>query len=218
MEPIFWHDRWQKGDIGFHQSEVNDLLRKHWPSLGFAPGSQVFVPLCGKSHDMAWLAAAGHHVIGAELSPVAVDAFFAERDLAPETRLTAGFSVKSAGPYELWCGDVFAFPVEAVAGCDAAYDRAALVAFPPEMQPRYAKKLIAILPRSARVLLVGLDFDQSVMAGPPFSTPRAQVEDLFGASFRIAALECCDGLKNSPNLKKRGVTRLEEALYLLERT
>ncbi|MGO1893263.1 MAG: thiopurine S-methyltransferase, partial [Luteimonas sp.] len=68
MEPDFWHERWQQNRIGFHQEKPLPLLLKHWPSLGLAAGSRVFVPLCGKSLDMPWLAERGHRVLGVELS------------------------------------------------------------------------------------------------------------------------------------------------------
>ena len=218
MDPAFWTDRWQKGDIGFHQPEVNDLLAKHWPSRGLAAGSTVFVPLCGKSLDMAWLANRGHHVVGVELSEVAVDAFFAEQGLAPATSLAGAMTVKSSGPFELWCGDLFDLPREAVAKADAAYDRASLVAFPPAEQQRYAKKLSQLVPAAAPIVLVGLAFDSSEMAGPPFSTPRTQIERLFGAAYVIRVIETRDGLERTLNLKRRGLTALEETLYELRRT
>ena len=77
MQPDFWHQRWSENQIGFHQSAPTPLLLKHWPTLGIAPGAQVFVPLAGKSLDMAWLASQGHRVLGVELSQLAVEQFFA---------------------------------------------------------------------------------------------------------------------------------------------
>ena len=88
---IFWHERWQKKETGFHQPAVNDLLQLYWPRLGLEAGSEVFVPLCGRSLDMVWLADQGHRVIGAELSQIAIDEFFAERGLTPATSTNAGF-------------------------------------------------------------------------------------------------------------------------------
>src|SRR5690606_7289998 len=84
MDPDFWRQRWRDNKIGFHQERVLPLLEKHWPSLGLATGSRVFVPLCGKSLDMAWLAARGHRVLGVELSPIAVEQFFDENALVPD--------------------------------------------------------------------------------------------------------------------------------------
>ena len=64
MQPEFWHQRWADNQIGFHQHAPTPLLLKHWPALGIAPGAKVFVPLAGKSLDMAWFAAQGHRVLG----------------------------------------------------------------------------------------------------------------------------------------------------------
>ena len=72
MEEAFWQARWAQGQIGFHLQEVNPYLQQHWPSLSIAPGSQVLVPLCGKSLDMAWLAGQGLRVLGVELADRAV--------------------------------------------------------------------------------------------------------------------------------------------------
>ncbi len=141
MDPKFWHERWEKQDTGFHQPTVHDLLQTHWAELEVGRGTSVFVPLCGKSLDMAWLAEQGHRVIGAELSELAVDEFFAGRGLEVATRTVGRFTVKSAGPYEIWCGDIFYLPHEAVEGVAAIYDRASLIAFPASMQQRYADTL-----------------------------------------------------------------------------
>jgi thiopurine S-methyltransferase len=216
MEPQFWNDRWQSGEIGFHKTEAHDLLAKHWPRLGLAPGSEVFVPLCGKSLDMVWLAEQGHRVVGAELSDVAVDAFFAERGLEPEVEMLGGFKVKSAGPFKIWQGDIFELPLRAVKGVAAVYDRASLVAFPPEMQPRYAAKLAEIVPAAAPIVIIGLGYPQEQMQGPPFSVPLARIGDLFSRTYQITLLESRDGLEQSQNIKQRGVTALEESLYVLK--
>ncbi len=56
---------------------------RFWSCLELTQGSRVFVPLCGKSQDMLWLAQQGHEVIGVELSPVAVAGLFRENGLQP---------------------------------------------------------------------------------------------------------------------------------------
>lgn len=217
MDHSFWNERWQKGETGFHRARPHDQLVRFWPTLGLPAGSTVFVPLCGKSLDMVWLAEAGHRVIGAELSELAVDSFFAERGLAPEVEEVPDFKVKRAGPYEIWCGDIFALPANAVAGAAAVYDRAALVAFPPAMQPRYADKLTELTPAGTPILLVGLDYEQARMSGPPFATSLQSVVSLFGPKHDIAVLEARDGIEMSPNLRDRGLDHLVESLYLLRR-
>ena len=68
-------------------------------------GAQIHVPLCGKSLDMVWLAEHGHTIIGTELAEIAVDQFFADRSRTPASVTSSGFTIKRAGPYEIWCGD-----------------------------------------------------------------------------------------------------------------
>ena len=217
MEPEFWTKRWQEGEIGFHRPEVHDYLARHWHVLKLEPESEIFVPLCGKATDMVWLAEQGHSIIGVELSPVAVDAFFAEQELQPTTRVSGPFMIKEAGPYTIWCGDVFALPPSVTRDISAVYDRAALVAFPPDMQPAYAAKLAELTPSRVPTMLVGLSYRQGEISGPPFSTPLPQVAMLFGPTHSLSIIEARDGLEQSENLKSRGVTWLEESLYILRR-
>ncbi len=86
MTPDFWHQRWLKGETGWHQEEINPHLQTYWPPPGVEANTGVLVPLCGKSRDMLWLAGEGYRVLGVEISPLGVEAFFAENGLNPEIR------------------------------------------------------------------------------------------------------------------------------------
>ena len=216
MDPSFWLKRWQQNETGFHQDKVQPALAKHWPELQVAQRSRVFVPLCGKSLDMTWLADQGLTVIGSELSELAADAYFNERGQTASIRGVDGFTIKSSGPVEIWCGDFFALTRDHI-NATAAYDRAALVAMPPEMQKKYADKLAELMPFASQTLLIGLDYKQAEMKGPPFAIPRAHVHALFDSYFDVTLIEARDGLAKSDHLSKRGVTYLEEATYILRR-
>ena len=76
-----WLDRWQEDRIGFHEANVNRHLQNWFPRLAPAPGSGVFLPLCGKAVDIHWIARQGFEVVGIELSSIAIEAFFAENSL-----------------------------------------------------------------------------------------------------------------------------------------
>ena len=78
MKKEFWLERWERQEIGFHQSEINPYLCQYWNEVHAARESEVFVPLCGKSRDMLWLRKQGHTVLGVELSAIAAQAFFKE--------------------------------------------------------------------------------------------------------------------------------------------
>src|SRR5690606_5572725 len=157
MDPDFWLQRWREGRTGFHNEHVQPLLERHWPTLGLASGSRVFVPLAGKSLDLPWLAARGHRVLGVELSPLAVSQFFEENRMTPATRVTRHGVHHVAGDIELICGDAFALDAHALADCTGVYDRAALIALPPDLRARYVDELYGALPPGCRGLLVTLE-------------------------------------------------------------
>jgi thiopurine S-methyltransferase len=217
MDRTFWLERWHRREIGFHQEKVQTALEKHWSSLNLAKGATVFVPLAGKSLDMFWLREQGYRVVGVELSEVAVAEFFSEHGLTPTVRKDGPFTVSFADQIELWCGDFFALKTSDLPPLDAAYDRAALVAMPDDMQPRYAAKMAELMPAHSQTLLLGLDYNQSEMKGPPFAIPDTDIRKLFESNFTVGVLGVRDGLAKSDHLRKRGVTRLEEATYLLKR-
>lgn len=198
MDPDFWHQRWREGRTGFHQNRPTPLLLGHWPVLGLAPGSQVFVPLAGKSLDLVWLAAQSHRVLGVELSPLAVAQFFAEHGLTPQVHDSRYGHHYRAGDIELICGDVFGLDADVLADCAAVYDRAALIALPPPLRRRYVHELHALLPTGCRGLLITLEYPPHEKQGPPFAAPEAEVRELYGRDWRVETLERRDILAQQP--------------------
>jgi thiopurine S-methyltransferase len=83
MKHRFWNNRWERGEIGFHQAEITPFLSRFFPSLGLAKNARVLVPLCGKSLDLLWMREQEYQVVGVELSEQAVSAFFAENGIEP---------------------------------------------------------------------------------------------------------------------------------------
>jgi thiopurine S-methyltransferase len=210
MQPEFWHKKWDSGQIGFHQPEVNPYLQRHW---AVAETARVLVPLCGKSLDLAWLAGRGHQVLGIELSQKAIEDFFNEHQVQPQISQKGAFKAYRGGAIELWCGDFFALTASDVADCTALYDRAALIALPAPMRERYAAHLQQILALGVQGLLITLDYDQTQMPGPPFAVGDDEVKRLLSGAWQVQALEEQDVLGESGKFLQAGVTRLEERVY-----
>ncbi|OGT01005.1 MAG: thiopurine S-methyltransferase [Gallionellales bacterium RIFCSPLOWO2_12_FULL_59_22] len=215
MEKDFWLERWERKETGFHQDEVNPYLRQYWQELGLAKNSEVFVPLCGKSRDMLWLREQGHTVLGVELSPVAAQAFFEENGLHPHRTAGEGFDCCEADGIRILCGDFFDIGRDDLAQTIAVYDRASLVALPPEMRERYARHLASILPPVTQILLVTFDYPQAEMSGPPFAVSVGEVQALYREYAEIRLLAQLDVLAQNPRFRERGVSRLQENIFLL---
>jgi thiopurine S-methyltransferase len=197
MDHDFWHERWDLNQIGFHESEANALMVAHLDALDLAPGARVFLPLCGKTRDIAWLLDRGSRVVGAELSEKAVRALFAEMDFAPEVSEQGRLRRFSGPDIDILAGDVFDVTAEALGPVDAVYDRAALVALPSGTRPRYAAHVHDIT-GGARQLLICFEYDQNVMPGPPFSVDAAEVGRVHAPRYglkRLATQPVDGGLK-----------------------
>lgn len=217
MHHDFWHERWQTGQIGFHQSTVHPFLARWWPQLGVPASARVYVPLCGKSLDMAWLANRGHAIVGSELSPLAIRDFFAEQGLEPVRLEQHGFIRHSAGPYTILEGDALALTTEQAGPIEAIYDRAALVALPPGMRATYAASLARLAPPGAQALLVAFEYPQEMKGGPPFSVEAAEIREQFEAAFTVREVERLDILAASPKFAEIGIPALHETAIVLER-
>lgn len=207
MEADFWLTRWEKREIGFHQVEINRFLKQYWPSLELARDSTVLVPLCGKSRDMLWLAQRGHHVLGVELSEAAVQEFFEELEVQPKVDQQGSFTHYSAENVELLVGDFFALTAENLQEVAGVYDRAALVALPPEMRRDYVNLLAAILPAKSQTLLITFEYRLGDREGPPFSIDIGAVQSLFEG-------RCDLNMLDSQSFDLRGVDATEHAFRL----
>ena len=191
MKADFWHDRWAAQKIGFHQRNANALLVAHFAAIGLAPGGRVFVPLCGKTRDIAWLMAQGCRVVGAELSETAVQQLFAEIDIVPEVTAVGALTRYAVEGLDVFIGDIFALTSEDLGHVDAVYDRAALVALPDTMRGRYVDHVVAIT-GAVRQLVVTFTYDQALMNGPPFSISEATMMAQYDAIYDLQALQTLD--------------------------
>jgi thiopurine S-methyltransferase len=203
----FWHEKWRQGSIGFHEAQPNAYLTRHHAWL--AGCRRILAPLCGKAHDLAYLAARGHEVVGVELVEDAVRQFFAEHETTPTIEARDGFAIYAAGPITVLAGDVFATTSELIGGIDGIYDRAALVALPAELRARYVSHLHEIAPRARRTLLISIEYPPGALQGPPFCVDESEVRALF----RDAEVRVIDeGL----DPRRRANGQMRERCYAIE--
>jgi len=193
MEHSFWHSKWQKNEIGFHEPEGNALLVKYSSFLigddsPSSSSSRIFVPLCGKTRDIGWLLAQGCEVVGAELSEVAITQLFEELGVEPTISTSTNGKVYAKDGLTVYVGDIFKLTSSDIGNVTGVYDRAALVALPSPLREQYSAHLIEIT-QCAPQLIISFDYDQNEMAGPPFSVNEKTVDSLYSADYNIQRLE-----------------------------
>lgn len=187
MQADFWHQRWEKGQIGFHESEINPLLIAHFNKLNLRQGQRVFVPLCGKTHDISWLLNQGYRIAGAELSEQAIKALFNSLNIKPKVSVIQGFLLYQAENIDIFVGDLFNLSDAMLGAVDAIYDRAALVALPTRMRVQYSQHLVHIC-HTAKQLLICFDYEQTSLDGPPFAVNALEVQQHYADKYQITML------------------------------
>lgn len=207
MQADFWHAMWASGAVGFHQSDINGFLRMHWPDLALQGDETVLVPLCGKSLDMLWLRQQGHAVLGVELSPKALDEFVLENQLPAKSLEHSVFGGYQLPSMRLLCGDFFRLSAQECSSVRAVYDRAAIVALPDAMRRQYAAHLGTILAPGTRMLMVTMEYDSSLLAGPPFSVPEAEIRGLFDGCAQLEKVA-------EQTFSRKGVAAVEKVFLL----
>jgi thiopurine S-methyltransferase len=228
MQQDFWLERWQKGETGFHQEQLNPYLGYFYGEKGASLATRqtlkVFVPLCGKSVDMFWLAQNSYQVLGIECSDIAVKAFF-EKNKIDYRIVDEGKAfdryISDAKPdqarIEILQGDFFDLVPGDLEGVTDIYDRASMIALPEPMRLDYFKKMLELQAEGMRTLLITLTYPQDEMDGPPFSVTENELNELYGEDFKIDKLLGKDILVDEPRFQQRGLTCLYETAYKLTR-
>jgi thiopurine S-methyltransferase len=208
-----WLSRWEQGRTGWHEPGGNTALKKFWPEL--PAGSRVLVPLCGKSPDLVWLASRGLDVTGVELSPLAAQAFFSDNHLRFSVVERSDFCIYQADECSIaiHCGDFFAFS-SANSGVpfDALFDRGALVALPASVRSGYARQTDRLLKPNARRLLITLEYDQSIVEGPPFSVSAEEVRRYWPSLRPVSAKDDIDN--GPPKFRDAGLAEMIEVVWM----
>lgn len=114
--------------------KVDPILMKNIRELTAGRDNlRIFVPMCGKTHDMLWLAEQGHAITGAEINPRYIRAFFRDAELEYELRSEQITTKTKANVYEadgqnitLYQCDIFDLSVEVLSQFDAIWDQSAL--------------------------------------------------------------------------------------------
>jgi thiopurine S-methyltransferase len=227
MKASFWHACWERNSLGFHQESIHPFLSQYLLPLITSKAhldepekpQTVFVPLCGKSDDMVWLAE-HFDVVGAELSDIACRDFFVEKNIAITPNVVN--NVKSKGDFKqythgnitLFQGDFFKLYPNQLPVFDWVYDRAAIIALPSAMQQSYASHLSSFLGAHSQLFLISIEFPQEELAGPPFAIFKQDIERLF-SGFKVKCIAEHELEDKTFAQRRFNVSHLKETLYLI---
>lgn len=183
-----WLRLWaEKPDLEFDKGGNTNSLIRHFLELGIATGSEVLFPLCGKAESMMSLAAHGYSITGIEISPIAIDRFFAEHHLPfrQEVKGTSRVYAAENLALQIYCDDLFkGFDLQ----CAGFFDFAALVAIRPEKRKQYVEALKLMLAPGAKGIVAILQYEGPAL-NAPYSMSSEEFIALFADRFTISEVE-----------------------------
>lgn len=193
-----WYGRWSTGTTRWHRSTVHPALLEHIEKddtdvlVPGTKGARILVPLCGKTVDLAYLAASNkvETVVGVDGIRKALDEFAQEhaalnvREIKNEsisTNKNIKFERFQGDSIVLLKGDFFDLDDTVVTEkFDVVWDRAAMVAIQPALRQDYVGIIRKVLKRGGTVLLsVYVRPDGSKTKGPPFLIDEEEVRRLY---------------------------------------
>lgn len=178
-----------------------------------APTTRVFLPLCGKSVDLSYLARQTKvvtEVVGVDGVQKALEEFSKENpDLEvhqesatePSKAEHSAFARFTGKNILLLKGNYFDLNEDATDGkFQAIFDRASMVAIDPSLREAYIETIGKLIAPGGRILLVtierrtGTEEDKS---GPPFSIPENEVRRLYERHSWVNSITRLDDNANS---------------------
>jgi thiopurine S-methyltransferase len=215
-QKINWHDFWSReGNPGFHEEEGNGYLKQFLPSFDLNPGDHVFLPLCGKTVDMLWLVEQGFTVSGVELSEVAVKAFFEESGIDYKVEPLEDFTCYYSDKIKIYHGNFIDLKPWHLQSCQLVYDRAAIIAIEPDIRHLYSQHMLHIIPQTAAMMVILLEYDQEVISGPPFSVTPGEIESCYAKRYQIETLFREEMIDQEPRWRERGLKSFKETVLKL---
>lgn len=211
-----WLDCWQEGRTPFHRQQVQQDLIYFWPLINQNQPRKVFVPLCGKTLDMHWLAEQGLAVTGIDLSIIAIESFIQEQGLTLNHKKIKGIDCFQNPEYNLLVGNIFNLDDSLITHQDVMYDRAALIALPEKLRKTYVDCCLKWLKPGATILLKTIHYKQELMEGPPYAVGSNEVYQLFQHCQSIQPLMTRNRyLPENDSLYQRGLRFYQDQIWFI---
>jgi len=239
--------------LGWHKEDINPYLLKHINTILLSsnagnaypiPKHNVFVPLCGKSIDLAYLATHTgiRNVVGIDIVRNAavefadehteftiqevVDKQCKEEDDTNNKKIGKDMQTFKGNKLTILIGDLFQMPTND--RYDIIYDRASIVAIKPSLRQDYVKLMGTLLQPGGSILLITLDrrkttSDEAKNDGPPFSINEEEIRQLYESQSWVESVTLLEEVndlttdEDAERWKKKGVLELYELVFLIRK-
>jgi len=169
----YWSSRYQNNDVAWDMGEVSPPLKEYFDQLTDKSIS-ILITGCGNAYEAEYLLQNGFkNITLIDISPLPVD------------KLKKQYSAFLNKEIHIICGDFFALNQT----FDLIVEQTFFCAIDPSLRTDYANKMYELLNVNGK--LVGVLFNRTFDAGPPFSGNRTEYNRLFKDKFQIKIMDEC---------------------------
>ena len=216
-----WDDIYAKGRDPWSVPVLKDVVKNEVFNklTGGRESLDFFLPFCGRSPDMIWLASLGHRVTGVEWSKQAISQFFSTNGLDfDESTVTVGskeavaYRAKGGVPIVIYCCDLFTVSGDDIGCFDCIWDNGSIGCFDSSRKPEYSKGMLSLLKPNGRMLLCARCFDQTYVAPLPFACSPEEVESMYGHRYNVELAQR-EGKEKHLEVLGRAILPLDDLPY-----
>ena len=177
----YWSSRYLNNNTAWDMGKVSPPLKEYFEQFTNKSIS-ILVPGCGNAYEAEYLLEKGFkNITLIDISPVLVN------------KLKKQFSDFLYKQINIICGDFFTLNQT----FDLVVEQTFFCAIDPLLRTNYANKMYELLNENGK--LIGVFFNRTFDAGPPFSGSKAEYHLLFKDKFQIKTMDEC---YNSINPRK----------------
>ena len=173
MDKSYWNGRYENNDTGWDIGFISPPLKEYINQL---PNKQItiLIPGCGNAYEAEYLLQQGFtNITVIDIAPVAIEA------------LRLKLNAFEGNQLRIIEGDFFNLDES----FDLIIEQTFFCALQPALRNIYADKMYSLLNKGGK--LVGLLFNRSFDAGPPFGGNKEEYLLLFGSKFITQLMEAC---------------------------
>lgn len=171
LSPEFWNNRYHEGEIGWDLGAISPPIHAYVEQLTNT-NLRILIPGCGNAWEAEYLYRKGFkHVHLLDFAQAPLDNFKERNPDFPTS--------------QMHCGDYFAHEGE----YDLIIEQTLYCAIDPILRDDYARKSAELLETDGK--LVGVLFNRTFEAGPPFGGSKEEYLNCFTPYFKSCSMEIC---------------------------
>ncbi|KAL3214682.1 hypothetical protein MRX96_034747 [Rhipicephalus microplus] len=179
----FWTAWWKEGSPTWQRPGVcRRLAAKKDVILAGKTNAQVFIPLCGKAHELKWFRDMGHRVVGVEFVEECVHEYFHENDLQVVESVCPVIKCKILQTPDktirIFICNIFDFKSECAGPMEIIWDRSGFTCVLQEDRPRYVTLMKSLLAKDFLLRPLGSPLQCTLVYTVDAATIKKLYEDV----------------------------------------